>query len=112
MDLRRRFCKCEGWHLHRANLFLLVLTLGLFIGIDILDRGSKIDVWTNIPFSIITNSNFIKGMPIDQLVFAYLLLLMNFWAITLTLRFKLRFKPLMKVPLLLVIYCEDLNEFK
>jgi len=93
MVLRSRFCKCEDWHLHRANLFLLVLTSGLFIGIDILDRGFKIDVWTNIPFSFITNSNFIKGMSIDQLVFAYLLLLMIIWAMTLALRTNLRIKP-------------------
>lgn len=92
MNLRRRFCKYEDRHLHRANLFLLMLTLGLFIGIDILDRGFKIDVWTNIPFSFITNSNFIKGMSIDQLVFAYLLLLMIIWAMTLALRTNLRIK--------------------
>ena len=69
MDLRGRFCKYEDWHFHRAKLSLLVLTLGLFIGINILDRGFKIDVWTNIPYSFITNSIFINGMSIEQVSF-------------------------------------------
>ena len=99
MDLRKRSCKCKDWHLHWAKLFLLVLTLGLFIGIDILDRGLKIDVWTNIPYSFIAISNLFKGMSgIDQLVLSYLLLLMIVWAITLALRVKLSLKPLVTVP--------------
>jgi hypothetical protein len=67
MSLRKRSCTYEDWPLHISRLFLSALTLGLFIGIDILDRGCKIDVWTNIPFSFITISNLIKGMPgIDE----------------------------------------------
>jgi hypothetical protein len=62
MMLGKRSCKCEDWPLHRATFFLLVLTLGLFIGIDILDRGLKIDVWTNLPYSFIAISNLFKGM--------------------------------------------------
>jgi hypothetical protein len=62
MMLGKRSCKCEDWPLHRVTFFLLVLTLGLFIGIDILDRGLKIDVWTNIPHSFIAISNLFKGM--------------------------------------------------
>jgi len=68
MSLRKRSCTYEDWPLHSSRLFLSVLTLGLFIGTDILDRGCKIDVWTNIPFSFITISTLFKGMSgIDQL---------------------------------------------
>ncbi|MFC2119551.1 hypothetical protein ACFLQ4_00630 [Bacteroidota bacterium] len=98
MDLRRRSCKCEDWYLHWAKLFLLVLTLGLFIGIDILDRGFKIDVWTNISYSFITISNFFKGISgIDQLVLTYFLVLMMFWAIALAFNVKLSRKPYVTV---------------
>jgi len=62
MMLGKRSCKCEDWSLHRATFFILELTLGLFIGIDILDRGLKIDVWTNLPYSFIAISNLFKGM--------------------------------------------------
>ena len=62
MSLRKRSCTYEDWPLHISRLFLSALTLGLFIGIDILDRGFKIDVWTNIPYSLITISNLFKGM--------------------------------------------------
>jgi hypothetical protein len=99
MDLRRRFCKCEDWHLHRANLFLLVLTLGLFIGIDILDRGFKIDVWTNIPYSFLTISNFIKSISdIVQLVLTYLLVLIIVWATALAFNTKLNSKQYVEMP--------------
>ena len=99
MDLRRRFCKCEDWHLHRANLFLLVLTLGLFIGIDILDRGFKIDVWTNIPYSFLTISNFIKSISdIVQLVLTYLLVLIIVWAAALAFNTKLNSKQYVEMP--------------
>jgi len=99
MMLGKKSCKCEDWPLHRITLFLLVLTLGQFIGIDILDRGFKIDVWTNIPYSFIAISNLFKGMSgIDQLVLAYLLLPMIVWAIALALCVKLSLKPLVTVP--------------
>ena len=68
MSLGKRSCTHEDWPLHRVTLFLSALTLGLFIGIDILDRGFKIDVWTNIPYSFIAISNLFKGMSgFDQL---------------------------------------------
>ncbi|MGB5893168.1 MAG: hypothetical protein WBG58_03250 [Ignavibacteriaceae bacterium] len=68
MSLGKRSCTHEDWPLHRVTLFLSALTLGLFIGIDILDRGFKIDVWTNIPYSFIPISNLFKGMSgFDQL---------------------------------------------
>jgi hypothetical protein len=68
MSLRKRSCTHEDWPLHRVTLFLSALTLGLFIGIDILDRGLKIDVWTNIFYSFIAISILFKGMSgIDQL---------------------------------------------
>jgi len=99
MMLGKRTCKCEDWPLHRATFLLLVLTLGLFIGIDILDRGLKIDVWTNIPYSFIAISNLFIGMSgLDQLVLTYLLLPMIVWAIALALRVKLSLKPLVSVP--------------
>ena len=99
MMLGKKSCKCEDWPLHRITLFLLVLTLGQFIGIDILDRGLKIDVWTNLPYSFIAISNLFKGMSgIDQLVLTYLLLPMIVWAIALALRVKLSLKPLVTVP--------------
>jgi len=99
MMLGKKSCKCEDWPLHRITLFLLVLTLGQFIGIDILDRGLKIDVWTNLPYSFIAISNLFKGMSgIDQLVLAYLLLPMIVWAIALALCVKLSLKPLVTVP--------------
>ena len=98
MMLGKRSCKCEDWPLHRATFFLLVLTLGLFIGIDILDRGFKIDVWTNISYSFITISNFFKGISgIDQLVLTYFLVLMMFWAIALAFNVKLSRKPYVTV---------------
>jgi hypothetical protein len=104
MMLGKRSCKCEDWSLHRVTFFLLALTLGLFIGIDILDRGLKIDVWTNIPHSFIAISNLFKGMSgIDQLVLTYLLLLMIVWAIAMALRVKLSLKPLVTVPSILVL---------
>ena len=99
MDLRERSCKYEDWHLHRANLFLLVLTLGLFIGIDILDRGFKIDVWTNIPYSFLTISNFIKSISdIVQLVLTYLLVLIIVWAAALAFNTKLNSKQYVEMP--------------
>ena len=62
MMLGKRSCTHEDWPLHRVTLFLSALTLGLFIGIDILDRGLKIDVLTNISYSFIAISNLFKGM--------------------------------------------------
>ena len=99
MELGERSFKYEDWHLHWAKPSLIVLTLGLFIGIDILDRGFKIDVLTNISYSFITISNlFIDISGIDQLALMYLLLLMIVWAISLALRVKLSLKPLVTVP--------------
>ena len=99
MDLRRRFCRCEDWHLHRANLFLLMLTLGLFIGIDILDRGFKIDVWTNIPYSFLTISKFIKSISdIVQLVLTYLLVLIIVRVTAWAFNTKLNIKQYVEVP--------------
>ena len=99
MMLGKRSCKCEDWPLHRVTFFLFAFILGLFIGIDILDRGLKIDVWTNLPYSFIAISNLFKGMSgIDQLVLTYLLLPMIVWAIALALRVKLSLKPLVTLP--------------
>jgi hypothetical protein len=77
MMLGKRSYKCEDWPIHRVTLFLSALTLGLFIGIDILDRGFKIDVSSNIPSSSIAISNLFIGMSgIDPLMLTYVFVLM------------------------------------
>jgi hypothetical protein len=99
MMLGKRSCKCEDWPLHRAKFFLLVLILGQFIGIDILDRGFKIETGTIIPYSFLTISNLFKGISgISQLVLVYLLVLIIVWAIALVSRVNLSLKPLVSVP--------------
>jgi hypothetical protein len=77
MSIGKRTYKLEDWPLHREGLFLSLLTFGLFIGIDILDRGFIIDVWTNISYSSITISNLIKTMSgIDPLLLTSLFVTM------------------------------------
>jgi hypothetical protein len=77
MNIGKRSSKFDDCPFHRAGLFLLVLTLGLFIGIDILDRGFKIDVSSNIPTSSIAISNLFIGMSgIDPLMLTYVFVLM------------------------------------
>ena len=77
MSIGKRTYKLEDWSLHGEGLFLSLLTFGLFIGIDILDRGFIIGVWTNISYSSITISILIKTMSgIDPLMLTYLLVTM------------------------------------
>ena len=77
MSIRKRTYKLEDLSLQWEGLFLSLLTFGLFIGFDILDRGFIIDVWTNISYSSITISNLIKTMSgIDPLMLTCLLVTM------------------------------------
>lgn len=77
MSIGKRSSKFDDCPFHRAGLFLLVLTLGLFIGIDILDRGFIIDVWTNISYSSKTISILIKTMSgIEPLLLTFLFVMM------------------------------------
>jgi len=77
MSIGKRSSKFDDCPFHRAGLFLLVLTLGLFIGIDILDRGFKIDVSSNILSSSIAISNLFIGISgTDPLILTYLLVTM------------------------------------
>ena len=77
MSIGKRTYKLEDWPLHRKGLFLSLLTFGLLIGIDILDRGFIIDVWTNISYSSITISILIKTMSgIDPLMLTCLFVTM------------------------------------
>jgi len=77
MSIEKRTYKLEDWPLHREGLFLSLLTFGLFIGFDTLDRGFILDVWTNIYNSSITNSILIKTMSeIDPLMLTCLLVAM------------------------------------
>jgi hypothetical protein len=58
MSLEKRSCSCEVYFLHRTGLFLYVLTLGLFIGIEYLGRGIKTNLWAGVSYSMIIISNF------------------------------------------------------
>ncbi len=77
MSIGKRTYKLEDLPLLGVGLFLSLLTFALFIGVDLLDRGFIIDVWTNISYSSITISNLIKTLSgIDPLMLTFLSVMM------------------------------------
>jgi uncharacterized membrane protein YadS len=66
----------EDWLSLWMGLFIFVLGLGLFVGMDILGWGIKTKVWTDITKSIAPFSGGLKGMPgITSLFLTYIFML-------------------------------------
>ncbi len=66
----------EDWLSLWMGLFIFVLGLGLFVGLDILGWGIKTNVWTDITKSIAPFSGSLKGMPgITSLFLTYIFML-------------------------------------
>jgi uncharacterized membrane protein YadS len=66
----------EDWLSLWMGLFVFVLGLGLFVGLDILGWGIKTNVWIDITKSITPISGSLKGMPgITSLFLTYIFML-------------------------------------
>ena len=66
----------EDWLSLWMGLFIFVLGLGLFLGLDILGWGVKTKVWTDITKAISPFSGALKGMPgLTSLFLTYLFML-------------------------------------
>ena len=66
----------EDWLSLWMGLFIFVLGLGLFVGLDILGWGIKTNVWIDITKSINPFSGGLKGMPgITSLFLTYIFML-------------------------------------
>jgi uncharacterized membrane protein YadS len=66
----------EDWLSLWMGLFIFVLGLGLFVGLDILGWGIKTNVWTDITKSMTPFSGSLKGMPgITSLFLTYIFML-------------------------------------
>jgi uncharacterized membrane protein YadS len=76
MVLEKRSFISEDWLSLWTGLFVFLLSLGLFFGLDILGWGIKAKVWTDITQSMSAISNNYEAMPgIISLLLTYLFLL-------------------------------------
>jgi uncharacterized membrane protein YadS len=77
MGLEKRSFISEDWLSLWIGLFVFVLSLGLFVGLDLLGWGIKTNVWTDISQSISTVSKNYEGLPgIVSLLLTYLFMLL------------------------------------
>lgn len=66
----------EDWLSLWMGLFIFVLGLGVFVGIDLLGWGIKTSVWTDITKALSPVSGTLKGMPgLTALLLTYLFML-------------------------------------
>ena len=66
----------EDWLSLWMGLFIFVLGLGMFIGMDLLGWGVKLNIWTDINKSLSSVSGSLKGMPgFTSLFLTYLFML-------------------------------------
>ena len=76
MNLVKRSVVSEDWLSLWIGLFVFILSLGLFIGFDLLGWGTKTSVWINISDSISTVSGNFAGLPgVLSLLLTYLFML-------------------------------------
>ncbi|MFC2084022.1 putative sulfate exporter family transporter [Bacteroidota bacterium] len=73
MSEKRKPFISEDWLSLWLGLFIFVLSLGVFIGIDVLGWGIKTNIWTNISSSLTTISKNYEGIPgIVSLLLTYI----------------------------------------
>ncbi|MCX5890713.1 MAG: putative sulfate exporter family transporter [Deltaproteobacteria bacterium] len=66
----------EDWLSLWMGLFIFVLGLGMFIGMDLLGWGIKLNIWTDITKALSSVSGGLKGMPgFTSLFLTYLFML-------------------------------------
>ncbi len=66
----------EDWLSLWMGLFVFVLGLGMFVGLDILGWGVKLNIWLDINKALVPVSGALKGMPgITSLFLTYLFML-------------------------------------
>ena len=66
----------EDWLSLWMGLFIFVLGLGMFIGLDLLGWGIKLNIWTDITKALSSVSGALKGMPgFTSLFLTYLFML-------------------------------------
>ena len=66
----------EDWLSLWMGLFIFVLGLGMFIGMDLLGWGIKLNIWTDLSKSLSSVSGTLKGMPgFTSLFLTYLFML-------------------------------------
>ena len=66
----------EDWLSLWMGLFIFVLGLGMFIGMDLLGWGIKLNIWTDLNKSLSSVSGTLKGMPgFTSLFLTYLFML-------------------------------------
>ena len=66
----------EDWLSLWMGLFIFVLGLAMFIGMDLLGWGVKLNIWTDINKSLSSVSGSLKGMPgFTSLFLTYLFML-------------------------------------
>ncbi|MEJ2507494.1 MAG: hypothetical protein P8Y81_14640, partial [Ignavibacteriaceae bacterium] len=76
MNLEKKSVVSEDWLSLWIGLFVFILSLGLFIGFDILGWGIKTSVWTDITNSLSSVSTNFSGLPgIVSLLLTYLFML-------------------------------------
>jgi len=76
MNITRRSFISEDWLSLWIGLFVFVISLGIFINVDVLGWGIKTNVWTNIFNSTSTVSKIFDSLPgIVSLLFTYIFLL-------------------------------------
>jgi uncharacterized membrane protein YadS len=67
----------EDWLALWLGLFIFVLGMGVFIGVDLLGWGAKTSVWTDITKALAPVSGALKGLPgLTALFLTYLFVLM------------------------------------
>ena len=77
MGSEKRSFISEDWLSLWIGLFVFILSLGLFLGLDVLGWGLKTNVWTNISNSISTISADYSDLPgVVSLLFTYIFLLL------------------------------------
>ncbi len=73
----KKFGISEDWLSLWLGLFIFVLGMGVFIGIDLLGWGARTSVWTDITKALAPISGALKGLPgITALILTYLFALM------------------------------------
>ena len=76
MNLEKKSVVSEDWLSLWIGLFVFILSLGLFIGFDVLGWGIKTSVWTDITNSLSSVSTNYSGLPgIVSLLLTYLFML-------------------------------------
>ena len=72
-----KFTISEDWLAFTLGIFIFVLSLGAFIGLDILGWGFKAQVWTDISKSVVpVSKNYSAMSPWFAIIFVYLFFLL------------------------------------